>query len=132
MDNAAILNSINIEDVLYNKFIQANNEDKNIYSGWKEENTRYRTTLRHSIRKAKKMYYTRSFNIYKNDMKTTGKIINDTLRRILSTSCDAHFISNDQIIKNHHEIADQFNHLFISIGSKLSQEIQPMNEHNHL
>ena len=65
-------------------------------------------------------------------MKTTWKIINDTLRRKSSTSnCDAHFISNDQIIKNHDEIADQFNHFFISIGSKLSQGIQPMNDHKH-
>ena len=59
------------------------------------------------------------------------EIINDTLRRKSSTSCDAHFISNGQIIKNHDEIADQFNHFFISIGSKLSQEIQPMNDHKH-
>ena len=125
----AILNSINMKDVLYKKFIQANNEDENIYSALKEEYTRYRKTLRHSIREAKKMYYTRTFNIYKNDMKTTWKIINDTLRRKSSTSCDAHFISNGQIIKNHDEIADQFNHFFISIGSKLSREIQPMNDH---
>ena len=125
----AILNSINMKDVLYKKIIQANNEDENIYSALKEEYTRYRKTLRHSIREAKKMYYTRTFNIYKNDMKTTWKIINDTLRRKSSTSCDALFISNGQIIKNHDEIADQFNHFFISIGSKLSQEIQPMNDH---
>ena len=125
----AILNSINMKGVLYKKFIQANNEDENIYSALKEEYTRYRKTLRHSIREAKKMYYTRTFNIYKNDMKTTWKIINDTLRRKSSTSCDAHFISNGQIIKNHDEIADQFNHFFISIGSKLSPEIQPMNDH---
>ena len=125
----AILNSINMKDVLYKKFIQANNEDENIYSALKEEYTRYRKTLRHSIREAKKMYNTRTFNIYKNDMKTTWKIINDTLRRKSSTSCDAHFISNGQIIKNHDEIADQFNHFFISIGSKLSREIQSMNDH---
>ena len=125
----AILNSINMKDVLYKKFIQANNEDENIYSALKEEYTRYRKTLRHSIREAKKMYYTRTFNIYKNNMKTTWKIINDTLRKKSSTSCDAHFISNGQIIKNHDEIADQFNHFFISIGSKLSREIQPMNDH---
>ena len=62
-------------------------------------------------------------------MKTTWKIINDTLRRKSSTSCDAHFTSNGQIIKNRDEIADQFNHFFISIGSKLSREIQPMNDH---
>ena len=42
-------------------------------------------------------------------MKTTWKIINDTLRRKSSTSCDTHFISNGQLIKNHDEIADQFN-----------------------
>ena len=64
-------------------------------------------------------------------MKITWKIINDTLRRKSSTSCDAHFKSNGQIIKNHDEIAEQFNHYFISIGSKLSQEIQHMNDHNH-
>ena len=58
----AILNSINMKDVLYKKFIQANNEDENIYSALKEEYTRYRKTLRHSIREAKKMYYTRTFN----------------------------------------------------------------------
>ena len=40
------------------------NEYENIYSALKEEYTRYRTTLRHSIREAKEMYYTRTFNIY--------------------------------------------------------------------
>ena len=50
-------------------------------------------------------------------MKTTWKIINDTLRRKSSSSnCDAHFLSNGQIIKNHDEIAHHFNHFFISIG----------------
>ena len=50
-------------------------------------------------------------------MKTTWRIINDTLRRKSSTSnCDAHFLSNGQIIKNHDEIANQFNQFFISIG----------------
>ena len=64
-------------------------------------------------------------------MTSTWRIISDTLRRKSSISCDAHFKSNGQIIPNHDEIADQFNHFFISIGSKLSQEIQPMNDHNH-
>ena len=115
--------------MLYKKLIQTNNEDENIYSALQEEYTRYRTTL---CGKAKKMHYTISFKINKNDMKTTWKIINDTLRRKSSTSnCDAHFIYNCQIIQNHDEIADQFNHFFISIGSKLSQEIQPMNDHKH-
>ena len=33
----AILNSNIMKDVLYKKFIQANNEDENIYSALKEE-----------------------------------------------------------------------------------------------
>ena len=60
-----ILNSINMKDVLYKKIIQANNEVDNIlYPALKEKYTRYRTILRHSIREAKKTYYTRTFNIY--------------------------------------------------------------------
>ena len=68
----AILKSINTKDKLYKKFIQTDTEDEHLYSRLKSEFITHRTVLRINIREAKRMYYTRTFDMYKNDIKTHG------------------------------------------------------------
>ena len=77
----AILKSINTKDILYKILIQTNIQNREIFNTLKEEFQVYRATLRRSIREAKRRYYMRTFNMYKNDIKKTWSVINDTINR---------------------------------------------------
>ena len=68
----AILKSINTKDKLYKIVIQTGTEDEHLYSRLKSVFITHRTVLRRNIREAKRMYYTRTFDLYKNDIKTHG------------------------------------------------------------
>ena len=72
-----ILHSINIKDKLYKKLIQTDIQNITLYSTLKEEFKLYRAQLRKSIREAKRIYYMKTFNIFKNDIKKTWSIINE-------------------------------------------------------
>ena len=62
----AFLKSINTKDKLYKKFILTDTEDEQLYSRSKSEFISHRTVLRRNTREAKRMYYTRIFDLYKN------------------------------------------------------------------
>ena len=68
----AILKSINTKDKLYKILIQTDTEDEHLYTRLKPEFITHRTVLRRNIREAKRMYYTRTFDLYKNDIKKHG------------------------------------------------------------
>ena len=68
----SILNSINTKNLLYKNFIQANSQNVNLYSEFKEEYATYKTKLRKSIREAKRLHYLRLFTLHKNDIKKLG------------------------------------------------------------
>ena len=63
-----ILKSINTKDKLYTILIQTYPEDEHLYTRLKSEFITHRTDLRRNIREAKRMYYTRTFDLYKNDI----------------------------------------------------------------
>ena len=65
----AILNSISTKDRLYKLFIQADIHNDELYTTLEDEYKMYRATLRRSIREAKRIYYKRTFDIHKNDIK---------------------------------------------------------------
>ena len=68
-----ILKSIIIKYKLYTILIQTDTEDEYLYSRLKSEFITHRTVLRRNIREAKRMYYTRTFNLYKKMiLKTHG------------------------------------------------------------
>ena len=68
-----ILKSINTKDKLYKIIsIQTTTEDEHLYTRFKFEFITHRTVLRRNIREAKRMYYTRTFDLYKNDIKKNG------------------------------------------------------------
>ena len=62
-----ILNSINTKDGLYKTLLKTgtNNDD---YRVAKANFKRYRDILRNSIKRAKMLYYKRTFNLYQNDV----------------------------------------------------------------
>ena len=61
-----ISRSINTKDKLYKILIQTDTEDKHLYTRLKSEFITHRTVLRRNIREAKRMYYTRTFDLYTN------------------------------------------------------------------
>ena len=63
-----ILKSINTKDKLYKILIQTDTENEHLYTRLKSEFITHRTDLRRNIREAKRMYYTRTFDLYKNDI----------------------------------------------------------------
>ena len=69
-----ILNSINTNDGLYKTLLKTgiNNDDYRIA---KANFKRYRDILRNSIKKAKMLYCTRTFNLYQNNVKKLGHLV---------------------------------------------------------
>ena len=68
-----ILNSINTKNKLYKTLLKTgtNNDD---YRVAKANFKRYRDILRNSIKRAKMLYYKRTFNLYQNDVKKLGHL----------------------------------------------------------
>ena len=117
-----ILNSINTKDGLYKTLLKTdtNSDDYRIA---KANFKRYREILRNSIKRAKMLYYKRTFNLYQNDVKKTWTLIKETLQQKKKQELPAEFIWNDQIITDLDEIANKFNTYFINIGHSLSEQI---------
>ena len=69
MDDRWHLKSINTKDKLYTILIQTDTEDEHLSTRLRSEFITHRTVIRRNIRKAKQMYYTRTFDVYKNYIK---------------------------------------------------------------
>ena len=87
-----ILSSINTKDKLYKILVQADIQNEMLYSVLKQNYITFRATLRKSIRHAKRMYYARKFNMYKNDIKKTWAVIRDTLNSDRSSNSFDEFV----------------------------------------
>ena len=61
--------------------MQTDTDDVELFNRRKEEFKMYRTSLRKSIRNAKRTYFEHIFTQHKNDIKKTWKILNETLSR---------------------------------------------------
>ena len=118
-----ILRSINKKDKLYKTLIQTDLDNTVLYDRLKTEFKDYRASLRKIIRKAKRDYYTHIFNRYKNDIKKTWSLINETLNRNLKKQSTHEFLINDEMINDPIIIANKFNQYFAHIGSTLADKI---------
>ena len=78
-----ILNSINKKYNLYKTLVQTNRNNIVLYEMLKNKFKKYRASLRKTIRKAKRDFYTHIYNRHKNDIKKTWSLINETLNRNL-------------------------------------------------
>ena len=120
---SALLKSINTKNQLYKEWIKTNVNDLNLFSRRKDEFKSYYNTLRRSIKEAKRLYYTRTFAIYKNDIKQTWTIIKDTLHRKTKCELPNQFFIGNRAVTNPDEIANEFNEYFVNIGRLLSEQI---------
>ena len=117
-----ILNSINTKNRLYKTLLKTDTSS-NAYGVAKANFKRYREILRNSIKRAKMLYYKKTFNLYQNDVKKTWALIKETLQQKKKQELPTEFIWNDRIITDLDEIANKFNTYFINIGHSLSEQI---------
>lgn len=84
----------------------------------------YRNKYNHSIRSAKKKYFSEEFKKCLNDSKTTWKVINQLLQRERATYVLPSVLSEGKnSFNNSEDIAQKFNNFFVNIGSKLANKI---------
>ena len=113
-----ILKSINTKDTMYKTLIKTNIEDENL----KTEFNNYKKILLEILNitdETKRQYYSRTFELYRNNIKQTWFVIKNTLQKKCSK-----FVLNNHIITNLDEIANEFNKYFVNIGKSLSDQIQ--------
>ena len=120
---SALLKSINTKNQLYKEWIKTDVNNLDLYSRRKDEFKSYYNTLRRSIKEAKRLCYTRTFAIYKNDIKQTWNIIKDTLHRKTKCELPNQFFIGNRAVTNPDEIANEFNEYFVNIGRLLSEQI---------
>ena len=78
-----------------------------------------KNTLRRSINEANRLYYTRTFVLYKHDVKQTWAVLKDTLQTKMHSAPSPKFTLNNDKITNIDEIVKEFNTYFINIGRTL-------------
>ena len=84
----------------------------------------YQKVLRKVIRTAKRIYFEKSFERFKNDAKSTWNSINQILhRKNNSKSFPESFLINGSPITDKLIIANEFNDYYVNIGSNLADEI---------
>ena len=109
---------------MYKTLIKTNIEDEVNYVNLKTEFNNYKKILRRSINEAKRLYYSRTFELYKNNIKQTWSVIKNTLQKNVRCPDSTKFVLNNHIITNLDEIANEFNKYFVNIGKSLSDQIQ--------
>ena len=98
---SALLKSINTKNQLYKDWIKTDVNNVDLYSRRKEEFKSYYT-----LKEAKRLYYTRTFAIYKNNIKQTWTIIKDTLQRKIKCETPSQFVIGNRMVTNPDEIAN--------------------------
>ena len=93
--------------------------DENLYLVYK----RHREILCRTIKKAKKMYYSKKFELASGNVKKTWSLINE-LRGKKKTDMKASFIIDSKVVTERREIANGFNLFFSSIARKLNSKVQ--------
>ena len=67
---------------------------------------------------------------FKNDIKKTWSLINNSLNRNKRKNSSAEFNVNDQTITDENHIVEEFNNYFINIGTKLAEKIMTTKNSN--
>ena len=110
-----ILKSIKTKYIIYKMLKQANPANVEAFEILKTRFNRFQNILRQSIKEAKQIYYLRSLEKFKHDIKQTWSIINETLHRKKKKSLPLAFSHNGRLLKEPVEIANAFNRYFIDI-----------------
>ena len=118
-----ILKSINTKNKLYKVLRQSDTEDVEAFESIKIRFNRFHNILRQSIKEAKRIYFVRTFERFKYDIKQTWSTINETLHRKKKKSLSSVFSHNGKLLRDSVEIANSFNQYFIDIGPSLANRI---------
>ena len=118
-----ILKSIKTKNKLYKVLRQTNTEDVEAIESIKLRFNRFDNILRQSIKEAKRIYFVRTFERFKYDIKQTCSTINETLHCKKKKSFPSVFFHNGTMLRDSVEIANSFNQCFIDIGPSLANQI---------
>ena len=113
----SLLKSINRKNKLFYKFRKEPNTSNKL------RYTHYRNILTSTLRLAKENYYSRQFNKYKFDSKSTWKVINEALKTKSDTSPPKHISQDGCQINDPAAIAETFNDFFVNLGPNLANKI---------
>ena len=117
-----ILRSIKTKNKLYKVLRQTDTEDVEAFESIKIRFNRFYNILRQSIKEAKGIYFVRTFERFKYDIKQTWSTINETLHR-KKKSLPSVFSHNGKMLRDSVEIANSFNQYFIDVGPSLANRI---------
>ena len=115
---------------MYKILVKADNVDAAAYTNLKAEFNAYKKTLRRSINEAKRLYYIRTFELYRNDIKQTWSVIKNALQKNARCPDSTKFVLNNRMNTNLDEIANEFNTYFINIGRSFHDQIQAITSSN--
>jgi len=118
-----ILKSIKKRDKLYVHWrsTQKNNE---FYETRKDIFKSYNRILRNSINLAKKNFYCRQFQLFRNDIRKTWETINNIMNRSKKINeYPEQFHSDGKSVADKTVIAEEFNKYFIGVGPKQAEKI---------
>ena len=73
-------------------------------------------------------YYDHIFSLYKNDIKNTWKILNETLNRNRRKHQSQDFLNNNKLVNDPDIIVNEFNAFFVNIAKNLADSI-PVADH---
>ena len=79
---------------------------------------------------AKRMYYTRRYDLYKDYIINTWSVINSTFSRNKICNASEQFIIDDKELKDPPVIANEFNNYIVYIGQSLAEQITPTHNFN--
>ena len=102
----AILKSINTKDKLYKTLAKTDSQSV-IYQTLKKDFQQFQKTLKSTIRMAKKMYFHRTLNLYKGDIKKTRLIVNKSLSNKKASDLSQSFRIGNKLISDPNEIANE-------------------------
>ena len=91
--------------------------------------TSYKNKLTTLLRLAKKKYYARQFELYKRDMKSTWKIINNVLNKHRKSTYINELRCSDRLLNQSPDIAEAINNFFVNIGPDLARNIPSTRTH---
>ena len=123
-----ILQSINQKNRLYKTLVHTDTDNTDLFNRRKDEYKQYRAYLRKQIREAKRKYYDHIFSLYKNVIKNTWKILNETLNRNKRKHQSQDFLINNELVNDPDIIVNEFNAYFVNIAKNLADSI-PVADH---
>jgi len=118
-----IISSVSRKEFLYKQWKKScNNEHTLGEHALYTDYSNFRKKLKHVIKNAKQMYYSKKFSKVHGNMKKTWSLINE-LRGKAKSSIKASFFIDNNLVVDKRKISNGFNLFFSSIASKLNSKL---------